>query len=94
MKNFFLAIDIDDSGSEVTVRAASAVDPQWLTLESDWKEHVSVVHDVSFNTPKKRVVERRQVAWHGLVLEESPCAVTNTAEATELLFREALRKTS
>ena len=91
-EEFFLAIDIDDSGSEVTVRAASAVDPQWLTLESDWKEHVSVVHDVSFNTPKKRVVERRQVAWHGLVLEESPCAVGNTAEAIELLFREALRK--
>jgi ATP-dependent helicase HrpB len=91
-EEFFLAIDIDDSGSEVTVRAASAVEPQWLTGGSDWKKHVSVCDNLSFNQSKKRVEERRQVSWHGLILEESPRAVSNESVSLELLFQQALRK--
>jgi len=91
-EEFFLALNIDDSGSEVMVRVASAVDPQWLTSESDWKKHVSVVYDLSFNPSRKRVEERRQLSWHGLVLEESPCAVRNERQSLELLLQEAQRK--
>ena len=91
-EEYFLAIDIDDSGSEVTVRAASAVDPQWLTVESDWGKHISVCDNLSFNQSKKRVEERRQVSWHGLILEESPRSVGNERASLELLFQEALRK--
>ena len=91
-EEFFLAIDIDDSGSEVTVRAASAVEPQWLTGGSDWKKHVSVCDNLSFNQSKKRVEERRQVSWHGLILEESPRAVSNESVSLDLLFQQALRK--
>ncbi len=91
-EEFFLAIDIDDSGSEVTVRAASAVEPQWLTGGGEWRKHVSVCDDLSFNQSKKRVEERRQVSWHGLILEESPRAVSNESASLDLLFQEALRK--
>ena len=91
-EEFFLAIDIDDSGSEVTVRAASAVDPQWLSLQSDWREHVSVEVDLSFNQSKNRVEERRQISWHGLILGESPRPIDNERKALELLFLEAQRK--
>mgnify|MGYP001200135599 CR=1 FL=1 len=91
-EEFFLAIDIDDAGNEVTVRAASAVEPQWLTEGSDWRKHVSVHDDLLFNQLKKRVEERRLVSWHGLILEESPRAVGNESAATDLLFQEALRK--
>ena len=91
-EEFFLAIDIDDSGSEVVVRAASAVDPQWLSLQSDWREHVSVENDLSFNQSKNRVEERRRISWHGLILGESPRSIDNERKALELLFLEAQRK--
>ena len=91
-EEFFLAIDIDDSGSEVTVRAASAVDPKCLSLQGDWREHVSVEYDLSFNPSKKRVEERRQISWHGLILEEAPSPINNERKSLELLFQEARRK--
>ena len=39
-EKFFIAIDIDDSNHEVTVRSASAVEPQWLTINGSFKEQI------------------------------------------------------
>ena len=91
-EKFFTAIDIDDSNREVTVRSASAVEPQWLTINGSFKEHLSVFHDVTFNQAKKRLEGRRKVSWHGLILEESPQAIADENQALDILFEQALRK--
>ena len=93
-EDYFLALDIDDSGSEVLVRAASAVEAQWLTAEACLDNHVSITCDMSFNQAKKRIEERRQVSWHGLILEETPRAISDESRAQDLLFQEAQRKPS
>ncbi|MDA7898943.1 ATP-dependent helicase HrpB [Pirellulales bacterium] len=91
-EKFFVAIDIDDSNREVTVRCASAVEPQWLTINGPLKEHLSVFHDVTFNQARKKLEGRRKVSWHGLILEESPQAIEDDNQALDVLFEQALRK--
>ena len=91
-EKFFIAIDIDDSKSEVTVRSASAVEPQWLTVDGPFQEHVSVLYDVAFSRAKKRLEGKRKVSWHGLILEESPQPIKDETQALDVLFEEALRK--
>ena len=91
-EKFFVAIDIDDSNREVTVRSASAVEPQWLTINGPLKEHLSVFHDVTFNQARKKLEGRRKVSWHGLILEESPQAIEDDNQALDVLFEQALRK--
>ena len=91
-EKYFVAIDIDDSKSEVTVRSASAVEPQWLTVDGLFQEHLSVLYDVAFNQAKRRLEGRRKVSWHGLILEESPQPIKDENQALDVLFEEAVRK--
>ena len=82
----FLAIDLDDAGSEAKVRMASAVERAWL----DDFPHVLTSQDtLLFNPSQGRVEARRQQTWCDLVLEETPIAIEDRDAASRMLAEAA-----
>lgn len=64
---YFLAIDVDDAGTEVFVRQASGIERSWLPEAQVTTETV-----VEFDPATTRVQARKRTSWLGLTLEESP----------------------
>lgn len=78
----FLAIDLDDSGSEAKVRLASAVDRAWL---DDHPHLLATRETLLWNPSQGRVEARRQLTWHDLAIEETPIPIADVDAATQLL---------
>lgn len=82
----FLAIDLDDGGSEAKVRMASAVERAWL----EPLPHLLATREtLLFNPSQGRVEARRQRIWCDLVLEETPIAIDDAAAAANMLAHAA-----
>ena len=78
----FLAIDLDDGGSEARVRIASAVDRAWL----DEMPHLLQSRDtLLWNPSQGRAEARRQRVWCDLVIDETPISLTDPAAAAQLV---------
>jgi ATP-dependent helicase HrpB len=78
----FLAIDLDDGGSEAKVRMASAVERAWL----DGFPHALQTRDtLLFNPSQGRVEARRQRVWCDLVIDEMPIAIDDPQAAARKL---------
>jgi len=88
----FLALDVDDAASEVRVRLASAVEPDWLRRDDIAAGRRSSCDELFFNPTRKQVEARRRVRWLDLVLDETPLAVEDTAAALALLATEAAKQ--
>ena len=88
----FLALDVDDAASEVRVRLASAVEPDWLRRSDLVAGRLSSCDEIFFNPTRKQVEARRRVRWLDLLLDETPLAVEDTAAAVALLVTEAAKQ--
>ena len=80
----FLCIDVDSKGSEASVRAASAIQEDWLNPEL-----IREVDEPFFHPSMKAVVARRRRYFQDLMLSESPIECQPGSIAGELLFKEA-----
>lgn len=89
---FFLAIDVDDAASEVRVRLASAVEPDWLRRDDRAANRLASQEELFFNPSRRQVEARHRLRWLDLVLEETPLAVSDTAAAAVLLAAEAAKQ--
>lgn len=81
---FLVCVEIDGAGSEALVRQASAAPRAWLDalpLESD--EHLA------FDETSGRIVARRQVKLHDLVIEEAELRTPSNAQTAEILAEAA-----
>lgn len=81
---FLVCVEIDGAGSEALVRQASGAPREWLDalpLES--------VEEVVYDEATERVVARRQVRLHDLVIEESQLATPSGAATEEKLIAAA-----
>ncbi len=80
----FLAVDVDRGTSEALVWKASAVQRGWLPAE-----HLLLRNEVEFDPEAQRVIARRRLYWEGLLLEETPTALADGAEAARILAQAA-----
>jgi ATP-dependent helicase HrpB len=80
----FLAVDVDRGTSEALVWKASAVERRWLPTE-----HLALRNEVEFDPEARRVIARRRLYWEGLLLEETPEALTDDAEVARILAQAA-----
>ena len=85
----FLALDVDDSGSEVRVRLASAVERSWL---DDAPGNLRQGDEMLFAPARRQVEARRRTLWLDLVIDETPIAIGDAARAAALLAVEARRE--
>lgn len=83
--DYFLAVDIDDTGSEARVRLAAGIEREWLPATQIATETV-----VEFDTTNFRVQARQRTSWLGLTLEESPTALPDDARVDEALMTAAV----
>ncbi len=81
----FLCIDVDAKGTEASVRAASAVQPEWL--DQRW---IRDVDEPFFNPSLKAVVSRRRRYFDDLLLSESPIKCEPSADVAAILARHAV----
>lgn len=81
----FLAIELQELGqAEALVRQASAIERDWLPDAA-----LGVAVEAEFDSQRGRVIARRRVRWHDLLLEESATSVPDDFDASALLAREA-----
>ena len=80
----FLCVDIDGAGSDAEVRQASEVLREWLpqSLLTDSEE-------LFFHPSRKQVVARKRIAFHDLILDEAPTAISSPEKAAQLLCHAA-----
>ncbi|MFN8626154.1 MAG: ATP-dependent helicase C-terminal domain-containing protein [Candidatus Binatia bacterium] len=83
----FVAVEIEAGRqaqlSEAKVWVASAVEPVWL--EGMFPEAMHHVRELLYDADRQRVVERRQVRFHDLVLDESVRVDVDPIRAGEVL---------
>jgi ATP-dependent helicase HrpB len=77
---FFLAIDLEASGQDATVRSSSPVEEQWLD-QAGVEHHTLVVYDPQ----RQALVGRRQKRWLDLVLQETPIPVPDDSSCVDAL---------
>ena len=77
----FLCIDADSKGSEALVRAASAVQHDWLD-----ETLIREVNEPFFNPTAKGVVARRRRYFDDLLLSESPIECKPSESVAQMLF--------
>jgi len=86
---FFLALDVDDSASEVRVRLASAVERGWL---DDGGGNLAVREEILFAPARRQVEARRHTLWLDLVIDETPVGITDLDRAAAVLAAAARRE--
>lgn len=86
-ETLFLCVDVDAKASEALVRAASAVDQDWLDPRL-----MREVDEPFFHPSMKAVVARRRLYFQDLLLEESPIECKPGAEVGKILFQHAKSK--
>ncbi len=85
--DLFLCLDVDAGGSEATVRAASAIDPDWLSGD--------MYHEADerfFNPTQQAVASRRRLYWIDLMLWETPITTPLDEKTAEMLSSEAAKQ--
>jgi ATP-dependent helicase HrpB len=85
-----VAVDAEEGSGRsggVTVRLASAIEPEWL-LEI-FPEALATRHELEWNASAERVEEVRRLCYGAVVLEESRTRAPRSPEAAELLWRMA-----
>ena len=80
----FLCIDADAGQTETLVRKASMIERAWLPTE-----RITTSSRVSFDPESERVLARRRICYEDLILEESPAAFPDEAEAARVLTEAA-----
>ncbi len=80
----FLCIDVDDGGSEATVRQASGIERDWLPPDM-----IRQCDELFFHPTQKQIVARRREYWLDLILNESSIKITNDVACAPLLFDHA-----
>jgi ATP-dependent helicase HrpB len=80
----FLCIDVDAGKKEALVRQASAVRRDWLPAAK-----LVAASALVFDETTERVVARRRLSFEDLVIEEGSAAITDEAQATEVLVAAA-----
>jgi ATP-dependent helicase HrpB len=80
----FLCIDIDGGGTDAEVRQASEVLRHWLP-----QNLLHESEELFFHPSRKQVVARKRLAFHDLVLEETPVPIASPEKAAQLLFQAA-----
>ncbi|NND99740.1 MAG: ATP-dependent helicase HrpB [Pirellulaceae bacterium] len=80
----FLCIDVDSKGTEALVRAASAVQVEWLD-----ERLIRWVDEPFFNPTTRSVVARRRCYFDDLLLSESPIECKPCETVGQLLFQQA-----
>jgi ATP-dependent helicase HrpB len=81
----FVCVDLQETGkSEALVRLASAIERDWLPQAA-----MRVAVEVEFDPARERVIARRRVRWHDLLLEEAATSVPGDYDAAALLASEA-----
>lgn len=88
-EQLFVAIDLDDAGTEAGVRQASAVEREWLSVEPLAEANLRVGEELVFQPSRRQVEARRRTVWMDLILDEFPAAITDDVAAAALLAREA-----
>ncbi len=83
----FLCVDLDAVGSEATVRQASSIDPQWLSIE-----HLRENDDRFLHPTQGTVITRRRKYWFDLVIEETPIATPLDEATAEMLAGVAVQQ--
>jgi ATP-dependent helicase HrpB len=76
----FLCIDVDGRDVEALVRQASAVQRDWLPAAL-----MSAMVDVAFDDKTERVTAKKRWRFEDLVLEETPAALPDDAQAAAVL---------
>ncbi len=81
----FVCVDLQETGkSEALVRLASGIERDWLPLSA-----MQVAVEVEFDPDRQRIIARRRVRWHDLLLEEAATSVPGDYDASALLVSEA-----
>jgi ATP-dependent helicase HrpB len=86
---FFLALDVDDAGSEVRVRQASAVERAWL---DDATVGLVQREEILYAPARRQVEARRRTLWLDLVIDETPVPISDLGQAAAVLAAEARRE--
>lgn len=82
---YYLALDVDDSGTEVLVRMASGVERSWLPAAG-----LDTSTVVEFDEATSRIQARQRTTWLGLLLEESPTALPDDQIVAKALISAAV----
>jgi len=80
----FLCLELNDAAGNARVRMASAAERSWLD-----DSQLRTVDELFFNPSRGQVEARRRTYFHDLLLEETPTAVRDLAQAAELLGQHA-----
>ena len=80
----FLCIDADAGKTETIVRQASMIERAWLPAEQ-----IKISTQVAFDPDTENVTARRRICYEDLLLEESPAAFPDEAEAARVLAEAA-----
>jgi ATP-dependent helicase HrpB len=83
----FVCVDVQDAGAEALVRVASRIEREWLPRQF-LQDKVSV----EFDEAQERLLARRRLMWHDLVLEESPAAIASDESSAAILARRATER--
>jgi ATP-dependent helicase HrpB len=85
-EELFVCVDVDASGTEATVRQASAVDRQWLD-----PLHCTQRDERFFHPTQGTVITRRRTYWFDLLLEETPVPTPLDEQTGEILAAAAVQ---
>ncbi len=82
-----VALDAEDTGREVIVRLASAIEPDWL-MEL-FPSMVEITDELVFSTASEQVEQVSRIAFGSVVLDEERKPATPSPEASALLLKAA-----
>jgi ATP-dependent helicase HrpB len=82
---FFLAVDVDAGQQESLVRIASGVEKEWLTIEGQ----TSVI-ELEIEESTGRLSAWKRTRFFDLIVDESPTAVPQNADAKQALINAAM----
>ncbi len=78
---FFLCIDVEQKPGDALVRQASRIDLEWLQGSNRMERE-----ELFFHPTQKQVVARRRSLWIDLILNETPCAISDESQCQEVLY--------
>ncbi|HET7545601.1 MAG TPA: ATP-dependent helicase HrpB [Polyangiaceae bacterium] len=93
---FLLALDVEEqrgaSSSQITVRLASAIEPDWLL--TDFESAVKLTDELEWNSVAERVERVEKMAFGAVVFDEARSAARPSPEASAVLAAAARRGSS
>ncbi|TWU22075.1 ATP-dependent RNA helicase HrpB [Novipirellula galeiformis] len=77
---FFVCVDVDDRGSEASVRVAAPIEFEWLDASM-----IRTVDEPFYDTARRAVIARRRQYFRDLLLKESPIECQPSPEVAAVL---------